>query len=100
MSSHLLGPLVLPGPYIYVTAFPSFLRKKLHIGPPERMPKHENLEAYIMCDGERLEEYDVQTDGNVVTCWVESKLDKVCAHFYMCSYKVSFTALSFLHVVF
>ena len=47
------------------------------------MPKHENLEAYILCDGERLEEYDVQTNGNVVTCWVESKLEKVCAHFHV-----------------
>ena len=47
------------------------------------MPKHENLEAYILCDGERLEEYDVQRNGNVVTCWVESRLEKVCAHFHV-----------------
>ena len=35
------------------------------------------LEVFIRCEGERMEEYGPQVDGSVVSCWVESKVDKV-----------------------
>ena len=36
------------------------------------------LEVFIRCEGERMEGYGPQVDGNVVSCWVESRIDKVC----------------------
>ena len=47
------------------------------------------LEVSIRCEGERMEEYGPQVDGNVVSCWVESRIDKVC---------LSCLSLLFLHL--
>lgn len=44
------------------------------------MPKLRNQEAWAESkSGERFEEFDVKIDGNVVTCYIISEMDKVCS---------------------
>ncbi|PCH35392.1 hypothetical protein WOLCODRAFT_139882 [Wolfiporia cocos MD-104 SS10] len=35
------------------------------------------LEAWIECDGKRLDEYNIEVEGNQIACWVVSEVEKV-----------------------
>ncbi|KAH9933753.1 uncharacterized protein B0H18DRAFT_1115135 [Fomitopsis serialis] len=39
--------------------------------------RHRDCEIAITCDGKRLEEYNVQVEGNVAECYIASESDKV-----------------------
>ncbi|KAH8113114.1 hypothetical protein DFH11DRAFT_1545232 [Phellopilus nigrolimitatus] len=40
------------------------------------MPRFESYEAWVECDGKRLEEYDVQISDKTVSCWIPSEIGK------------------------
>lgn len=42
--------------------------------------KHRGCEIRIMCDGEVLEEYNGQVEGNTIKCYVASDDGKVCRY--------------------
>ena len=44
------------------------------------MPKSKDQEVWIECEGVRCEEYANKTDGNAITCYIESQVDKVRSH--------------------
>lgn len=40
--------------------------------------KYLDCETHVTCDGQALDEYDVQVEGNVIECYVASESGKVC----------------------
>ena len=60
-------------------------RNELSLQGVGAMLSLKTFTAYVECDGEKLEEYDVQVKDEVATCWIESKVGKA-SHNVFCTH--------------